>query len=578
MRNVLPFVIILAALILAMPARAAVSVSAALERQTIMAGETASLQITVEGGTPQSAENFPPLPGLSIRYQGNQQQFTSINGRSSFRHVLTYAITASQPGQYQLPAIRITVDGAAYATQPLALTVTKREIPSENRPAFVRLLAPRSELYVGELMPIEAQLYVTDADNLQAPQIKSESFIVHKQAQHTRSRTQMGQTIYNVISFKMSVSAVKAGKLTLGPAEMTFVLNVRLERNPNDVFGIFGRVQRRQVTVASPAVEINVLPLPANAPPEFTGAIGSFDWKVEANPKEVTAGDPITLRAVVSGTGNLDNLKFPEVNWADFKLYPASSTMESADPLGLEGSKTFEQVVIPQNASVREIPALAIAYFDPAQKAYVKLAQPAIGIAVKPSSAAAAVPTVARTENQPDEEPAERTDIVHIKMRAGPLATVAPPLIRQPWFLAFQALPLLAYAGLTIWRKRRDHLANNPRLRRKLRTQKTVASGLADLRQLAAANNAADFHALVFRLLQEQLGERLDLPASAITEAVIDERLPQRGAPPTLLNQLHALFRLCNQARYAPVQTNAELLAIARDLENALNELQHLPE
>ncbi|MGZ8898996.1 MAG: hypothetical protein ACXW3Z_02790, partial [Limisphaerales bacterium] len=91
-------------------------------------------------------------------------------------------------------------------------------------------------------------------------------------------------------------------------------------------------------------------------------------------------------------------------------------------------------------------------------------------------------------------------------------------------------------------------------------------------------NETEQFYALLFRLMQEQIGERLDLPASAITEAALDERLPRRGASLDLVHELHHLFQLSNQARYAPVTTNAELLSISSKLEKALRELQHLPD
>jgi hypothetical protein len=567
----------IAAFLLAHTAQAAVSVRSSLNRETILAGESCTLQVLVEGGTPQATENFPPIAGLSIQYQGHQQQYSMVNGVTSFKHVLSYAVTATRPGQYQIPSIRITVDGAQHATQPLILNVAKGDVAAQNREAFVRLIVPKTNIYVGEIIPIEVQLYVTSGNNLQAPKLNSDGFIIHKQAQHTATQTQIGQVNYNVVSFKMSVSAAKAGKLALGPAELSFDLLVRGPRDPNDVFGFFNRVQRRPTTVPSPVVEMNVEPLPPNAPPEFTGAIGAFNWTVDANPKTLNAGDPITLRVVVSGKGNLDNLKLPEFTWPDFKTYAPNSSIEPQDALGLEGTKSFEQVVVPQSGTVRELPALTLAYFDPAQKSYVKLSQPAMPLTVKAASPTA-VPTIARTETEAEEQPQERTDIVHIKMETGPLASVASPMVNRPWFWLFQLVPVLAYAGVTIWRKRQDALANNPRLRRKLQVQKTVQSGLVELRQLASANNTNEFYALVFHLLQEQLGERLNLPASAITEAAADERLSKRGASPALLEQLHSLFRLCNQARYAPVQTNDELLAIVSDLEKALVELQALPE
>jgi hypothetical protein len=99
---------------------------------------------------------------------------------------------------------------------------------------------------------------------------------------------------------------------------------------------------------------------------------------------------------------------------------------------------------------------------------------------------------------------------------------------------------------------------------------------LNDLRRLAAENNSDGFFATLFRLLQEQLGERLDCPSSSITEAVIDERLVLLGTPEPVLAGLRELFQLCNQARYAPMRTSGELAAVIPQFENAICELQNV--
>src|SRR5207248_10486235 len=97
--------------------------------------------------------------------------------------------------------------------------------------------------------------------------------------------------------FKMAISAAKAGQLTLGPAEGSLVLRLRAQPDPNDLFGMFGRYQRRQVNLTSPTVQMVVLPLPrTNAPPDFSGAIGNFNWQVSAGPNSVNAGDPVTMK------------------------------------------------------------------------------------------------------------------------------------------------------------------------------------------------------------------------------------------------------------------------------------------
>jgi hypothetical protein len=103
-----------------------------------------------------------------------------------------------------------------------------------------------------------------------------------------------------------------------------------------------------------------------------------------------------------------------------------------------------------------------------------------------------------------------------------------------------------------------------------------IREGLSDLRRAAAQNNSDEFFAVLVRLLQEQLGERLDLPASAITEAVIEEHLRPGGAPEPTVQSLRELFQTCNLARYAPVKTSQELAALIPKFEIVLRDLQKL--
>jgi hypothetical protein len=96
------------------------------------------------------------------------------------------------------------------------------------------------------------------------------------------------------------------------------------------------------------------------------------------------------------------------------------------------------------------------------------------------------------------------------------------------------------------------------------------------LQKLAAQNNSEEFFALLFRLLQEQLGERLDCPATAITENVVEENSILRGANETTRSGLRELFQLCNQARYAPVRGTAELKSVAAQFEKTVREFQEV--
>ena len=372
----------------------------------------------------------------------------------------------------------------------------------------------------------------------------------------------------------LALTPVKTGELNIvGAVDATLPLQIPVQRRRDgffDPFNMFQQTEERRVTLPAESEKLAALPLPkANVPPSFNGAVGSYSMSVSVGPTNVAIGDPVTVRVQLSGRGALDALALPEQKaWRDFKTYPATAKVDTTDPLGLQGTKTFEQVVVPQNAEIKELPPVSFSFFDPDQKSYRTLTQPAVALVVRPS-ASAPPPTVASARTGQDNPPPAQ-DIVPIKQSLGTVAHASPPLLLQTWFLGLQGVPLLAWLSAVVWRKRTESLANNPRLRRQRQVAQIVREGLVQLRRLAEEKRSEEFFATLVRLLQEQLGERLDLPASAITEAVIEEHLRPRGVPDAVLTPLHELFQTCNLARYAPVKSSQELAAIVPEVEAAL--------
>jgi hypothetical protein len=224
---------------------------------------------------------------------------------------------------------------------------------------------------------------------------------------------------------------------------------------------------------------------------------------------------------------------------------------------------------------VRELPPFSFSFFNPDDGKYHTLTQPATPLFIR-SAGATALPTIAGNKNSNTENPPPPQDILPIKENLGTLAKPGAPLIASPIFLAAQSLPVLAFLGALVWRKRTDSLANNPRLRRKLAVAQLVRDGINDLKKFATENKSDEFFATLFRLLQEQLGERLDCPATAITENVIEEHPVLQKASKATLDGLRELFQLCNQARYAPVRGTSELNSVAAQFEKTVGELQEV--
>jgi hypothetical protein len=565
----------------------AASFTATLDRDTMYVGETATLSLTFAGGTPKAVPSPQEIPNLQIDFSGNSQEITTINGQFSATVSYNFTITPRQPGDYTIPALTAEVAGEQLHTQPLALKVLKPSAPppdaikSGSQTAFLKLVLPKKEIYVGETIVAQLQIYVQNGVQVpgwQPTSFPAEGFNVGKSVQGPQHQVQLGNSVYVMVPLNMALTAVKAGAMTLGPYTATVTLDVPINRGQGDPFdSFFRRAERKQLALATEAEHVQLLALPReNVPAAFNGAVGQYTLSFSAGPTNLAVGDPITVKVQIAGRGSLDSLTLPnQAAWAQFNTYPPTSNVETGDKLGLQGTKTFEQIVVPQSADLRELPPVSFSYFDPEQKAYRTLTHPGIPLLVRPAGSAVA-PTFVTNARRPQENTSTTQDIVPNKQRLGSVAQIGPPMVEQPWFVALQGVPVLAFISALVWRKRADRLANNPRLRRRRQVAQVVREGIEELQQLAAANKSDEFFASLFRLLQEQLGERLDLPASAITEAVIEERLRPHQVPESTLESLQELFQACNLARYAPVQSSQQLAALIPKVKSVLREVQEL--
>ena len=565
----------------------ATTFTVSIDHDTVLLGDTATLSLKFDGGQPQGTPQLPQIPGLQISYMGPESAFRFDNGQTSSSITHNFVVKPTQVGDFTIPGLTVKFGNETLTSQPVAFKVTRPAAPTpgteaeQQSLALLRIVLPKKEIFAGETIVIEQQLLVRagaqNVANLELPPLQLEGCTSAKLVQGQKRQTVVGSTAFTIFPLFVPVTALKTGPIKVGPVDGNVVVITASQQRDNfDPFGMFNRGIQQRVALSAPEQTLTVLPLPeAGKPASFTGAVGAYKMEFSAGPPNVAVGDPITIRVQISGRGALDAFTLPDQPaWKEFKTYPPTVKTETTGELGLDGTKSFEQIVVPQNAEIKELPAFDFAFFNPETRRYETLHQAALPIIVRPSGATPA-PTIT-AGNAAAENQKPTMDIVHIKPRLGTVSRGSTPWVKETWFVALQGLPVLALMGAVFWRKRVDSLANNPRLRRKRQTEQTIAEGLEQLPPLAAAGKADAFFATVFRLMQEQIGERLDLPGSAITEAVVDEKLRARGLGDAGADVLHELFQSCNQARYAPVESAQKLEAVIPKLKMALRDLQEV--
>ena len=560
------------------------SVSASLDRATTTVGESINLSINCTNFSPSSRPILPSISGLRFSSAGTSRKFQLGGGGRTSTYTFNILVTPLKPGSYSISPIQVRHETRLFKPKPLKLLVLpagEKPKPGNNQSqnAYVRLLPTKTTAYVGEVIPVEIQLFFIDGVNVQMPELIADGFNIAAFPKHKQTRMQKGNQIYQVLTFRTTATPLKAGKLQLGPVKQGMVLRVRQKQNRRSPFnnsfdGIFTRYQQVPVTLEAKAQTITVKPLPtANKPASFNGAVGRYTMQAKASPLEVTVGDPVTLNIQISGQGAIDSLNLPKLDWPSFKSYEPSVTTNKNNPLGLLGTRTFEQVVIPESDKITEVPRIEFSFFDPVTAQYRVLAKGPLPLKVNPSDEPIA-PMVggntARETSEPDSPP--QTDILTIQHHLGSLGQ-ALPLVARPNFWLLQSIPLLLWLGALLWRRKTNALANNPRLRRKRQVAERTRAGLAKLDNLAKQEETAEFHSELADLLREQLGLRLDIPAEGITADIVHSPAASNKLDEGTRSDIRKLFAASDQATYARSQTTGELnanLALLKEVFSAL--------
>ncbi len=225
---------------------------------------------------------------------------------------------------------------------------------------------------------------------------------------------------YEIITFKTAITPVKSGKLEIAAKDAKAIVQVPRRggsrpRSPFDIFGMddpfsdpffndpfAGRGEQREVKFSSETTTIEVKPLPANAPPNFSGAVGNFTLTTDVKPKNAQVGDPLTVTASISGRGNFDRVTAPTLeNERGWHTYPPGSNFKADDDIGISGTKTFEMVLTP-NEPKKAVPPLLFSYFNPIKESYVTLRGDKLPVVVEGGAAPTATPAIANASATPN--------------------------------------------------------------------------------------------------------------------------------------------------------------------------------
>jgi hypothetical protein len=467
------------------------------------------LEIKVNGANSANVPETISIDGLEIHQTGQSRQFEMHNFDVTSSVTYNYTILPLKAGHFKIPPQTVRVGSDSLRTPELEFNVAQGSSGSAssagsaqrgqstvgNKIAFAELVVAKKDAYVGEMVPAVIRLGFDPRAHgrlEEGPELSGQGFTTQKLQQPGENLETIGGRTYQVYSFKTAIAAARPGKFEIGPvtAKAAVVLPRRPSaprttrpRSPFDLFNLddpfsdpffsdpFGSMgERTELPIRSETVTLNVKPLPANAPPNFSGAIGNFTMTADAKPKTVQVGDPITVTSTISGRGSFDRMNGPALeDERGWHKYPPSSKFKQDDDIGISGEKTFEMVIAP-NEKKPAVPPLVFAYFDPVKENYVTLRSNAVPIQVEggtaPVASAATAPAAPATAATPTATvaitpapTAKPQDILYQMTDLGQIRSFTP-IYARPIFWIAQLAPFILLLGFAGWKIRRAKIDN----------------------------------------------------------------------------------------------------------------------
>src|SRR6266536_1256330 len=489
------------------------SITAVLSNSETVVGETVELQIKVTGSGDAHVPEEIPVNGVEIYRTGENASSVISFGASGMQLTrsvtYTYTVLPKSAGTFTIPPQTIRIGSTPLRTPALTLNVADAPgRPSAAQPSrgtqsqsvrasdlfFAELIVPKKTAYVGEVVPVQIRIGCDARFRWQliepSIEVSGQGFTTQKLQRSGETQETVSGRPFDLKIYKTAITAARAGKFEVGPVKANAQVLVprarsaprTRSRSPFDPFDLddpfsdpffsnpFAQMgERREVEIKSEPVALEVKPLPPNAPPSFSGAIGNFTMSTDANPKSLQVGDPITVTTAISGRGNFDRVNAPVVeDERGWHKYPPSSKFKQDDEVGISGTKTFETVLSP-NEKKQSLPLLAFSYFDPVKEQYVAVRSEPIAISVQGAAAAPNVaatqsgsspPTTATRPVPATQSTAKPQDILYQLTERPRFTESFAPIYTRRVFWGAQLIPLLALIGFAVWKIRRAKINN----------------------------------------------------------------------------------------------------------------------
>lgn len=548
-------------------------------------------------------ENIPDE--LEILYgpsKSSQSSFQIVNGHMSSSSSITYSFVAvlKKKGNYSLPTARANVDGknvisasyhisasgnshvtasngysgSAHRSQGEDDAITDHRSQNRNNgdDIFIRVTASKKRVREQEPILLTYKVYtIPNLVNLdyKMPELKGfyTQEIMLPKAKTSHRETFNGQ-VYNCVVWSQFVLYPQTtGKLTI--PSLTFNGTVMRENRDPFAFITGGGYEEEKREIKASGITILVDRLPEK-PEHYSGGVGRFNISCQLNKTETKAGEPINLRLVIGGSGNLKLIKQPEVtfpqHWDKYDAKVIDKTRITSN--GVEGNMVYDILAVPRKAGTYTIPSVKFVYFDTTTNTYKTIQSQPLTVSVQKGDGKENGDISDFSSNKDE-------DIRGIKTGDAKLYDVNDMFFNTVWYWSI-LFALLAILALLIYLFRRTVLQYaDIELMRRRKANKLSTTHLRKAEDLKNANKSLEFYDEVLRALWGYVSYKLNIPVEQLSRDNISERLAEHNVDDATIGLFISALDECEYERYAPGDAKGNMNKTFNAAMSAINTIEN---
>ncbi|MFO7998055.1 MAG: BatD family protein [Bacteroidales bacterium] len=540
-----------------------------------------SLNARPEAFDPPELKDFRLISGPS-QSTSSSTQIINNNVTTSLTVSYTFIVEAKEEGEFVIGSAIAKVDGKEVRSDPVSILVSGEARPGSQPASPGTGQSPSAQ---GPQLPGENDLFIRAEINNARPYQSEQVIIAYKiytrvpvsrysiqrlpsyrgfWSENITPSEQPGVTTevidgitYNVVEIRrVALFPQQSGELVLEPLEVECLVRVRSQQGRGSLFDDFfsgtpfDSFQTLPQTIRSETLVVSVRPLPAeNRPAAFNGLVGSYELSGTLQPAELHVNEAANLSLTISGEGNLKMLEEPGVLFPpDFEVYDPNVIDDiRSNRNGINGSRSFDFLLIPRGDGAYEIPPVEMAYFDPDRGQYMTKRTGPFHLEVMPSEQSSPLPTGSQERIREI-----ATDIRFISTDAFDLTPAGRVFFRSRRFFLWLTTPFLVAVILLVFRFRQVRLRGNAALMRTRMAEKLAKKRLRKASLFLKAGERPRFYEEISHALWGYLSDKLSIPVSRLNKETVMDALKQRGITTELASQSIDAIAHCEFARFAP--------------------------